>query len=239
MMFDVGWRERFTFTNLKPHVQTVRGTEAAETAARSPRLANDAAQGGGGQDMPRHKGELRIVGGMWRSRRIRFPGGVNVRPTPDRVRETLFNWLGNWIEGKCVLDLFAGSGALGFEALSRGAAEAIFVERSRPAAEAIRSNAVLLEAAGASVACADALRFLDRTEPGYDLVFIDPPYARGLAGPALEALVGRRLLNAGGFVYVEHSASVDKAATRPVIPQGLALYRELHAGMVHGVLLRK
>ncbi|MGA7966719.1 MAG: 16S rRNA (guanine(966)-N(2))-methyltransferase RsmD [Gammaproteobacteria bacterium] len=188
--------------------------------------------------MTRPRGELRIVGGVWRSRRLRFPAGPSLRPTPDRVRETLFNWLGPWVEGRRVLDLFAGSGALGLEALSRGAAEAVFVERERPAADALRANIETLGVDKASVLCTDALRFLERTESSFDLVFIDPPYAGGLAWTALERLLARRLLRTGGQVYLEQGGHATSKHAAFEIPPPLHLHREVHAGSVHGCLLR-
>ena len=186
----------------------------------------------------RRVGELRIIGGAWRSRRIRFPAAAQLRPTPDRVRETLFNWLGPWIEGRRVLDLFAGSGALGLEALSRGAAGAVFVEQSRGAAAALRENAAMLGASGAGVVCGDALGFLDRTRDTFDLAFVDPPYSSGLAQPALDRLVSRGLLREGGRIYVEYSAHPDGSAPGLVVPPGLAVYRNLQAGTVRACLLR-
>ena len=105
-------------------------------------------------------GELRIIGGAWRSRRIRFPDRPGLRPTPDRVRETLFNWLGQDLTGRDCLDLYAGSGALGFEAASRGARRVVMVERDAAALRALQANRALLDAAAVAVVCADALEFL-------------------------------------------------------------------------------
>jgi len=187
--------------------------------------------------MRKRAGELRIIGGVWRSRRIRFPGDSGLRPTPDRVRETLFNWLGPWVEGRRVLDLFAGSGALGLEALSRGAAEAVFVECSRVAADALKANAAALGASGATVECTDALDFLDRTGGEFDLVFIDPPYASALARPALERLLTGHFLRQGGYVYLEEDVHAGSAGASGV-PQGLSVVREVRAGTVYGRLLR-
>ncbi len=184
--------------------------------------------------MRKRVGELRIVGGAWRSRRLRFPSVPELRPTPDRARETLFNWLGPWIEGRRVLDLFAGSGALGLEALSRGAAEAVFVEHARPVAAALRTNIEVLGATGASVVGTDALRFLARARDGFDLVFVDPPYAGELARIALERLLALQLLRAGGRVYLEHDGAAGAAFE---IPPPLRLHRELRVGAVHGLLL--
>lgn len=187
--------------------------------------------------MSKRTGELRIIGGVWRSRRIRFPGDPGLRPTPDRVRETLFNWLGPWVEGRRVLDLFAGSGALGFEALSRGAAETVFVERSRTAADALRANAAALGASGATVVCNEALNFLRREEGGFDLVFIDPPYASDLARPALESLLSGHILREGGYVYLEEDVHAKSTGASGVYPI-LTVCREVHAGTVYGRLLR-
>jgi 16S rRNA (guanine966-N2)-methyltransferase len=154
--------------------------------------------------MSRHRAHkqrtLRIVGGQWRGRRFAFPAGTEVRPTPDRVRETLFNWLGGVIEGADCLDLFAGSGMLGLEALSRGAASVCFVEHDTRLAAALREH---LDSLGARAAVheRDAVRFLARA-PGraFDVAFVDPPYATPLP-PLLDAV--RPHLRERARVYVE------------------------------------
>ena len=133
---------------------------------------------GAARKAPAGRNRVRIIGGDWRSRVVRFPSSTELRPTPDRVRETLFNWLGQRLDGQDALDLFAGSGALGFEALSRGAARVVMVERDRRVAEALREAARELDAKGADVVVADALAFLARDTASYDLVFVDPPYAQ-------------------------------------------------------------
>lgn len=125
----------------------------------------------------RGEGEVRIIGGAWRSRRIRFTDRPGLRPTPDRVRETLFNWLGQDLEGQSCLDLFAGSGALGFEAASRGAAKVVMVERDAQAWRALEDNRKVLDAAAVTVQRDDALEFLGRHDGRYDVVFADPPFA--------------------------------------------------------------
>lgn len=188
--------------------------------------------------MTRARGQLRIVGGAWRSRRLYVPAGPGVRPTPDRARETLFNWLGPWIEGKRVLDLFAGSGALGLEALSRGAASAVFVEASRPAVQAIEANIAALGADTASLVRMDARHYLERAGDGFDLVFIDPPYSSGLASIALEQLREQRRLNPGGFVYVEVGAQGDARPLHKTLAGHWRVHRALRAGAVHGRLLQ-
>jgi 16S rRNA (guanine966-N2)-methyltransferase len=147
---------------------------------------------------------VRIIGGKWRSRIVKFPPAAQIRPTPDRVRETVFNWLGQRLDGKTCLDLFAGSGAMGFEALSRGAARVVMVERDRAVAKALRESAKLLEAEGLEVIEGDALAYLARSGESFDVVFVDPPYASDLAMKSFERLPAR--LNPGARVYAEADA---------------------------------
>ena len=163
---------------------------------------------------------MRIVGGAWRSRLVRFPPSAEIRPTPDRVRETLFNWLGQRLDGLAVLDLFAGSGALGFEALSRGAARAVLVERDRHAAAALEAAARELDAKGAQIVQSDALAFLARSPERFDIVFVDPPYGSGLAERALAILPAH--LAAGARVYVESAAPFAPAAPWRAVREGRA-----------------
>lgn len=171
------------------------------TAAR--RIANEPKPGRTGAGANR----LRIVGGAWRSRMVRFPDAAGLRPTPDRVRETLFNWLGQRLPGLRCVDLFAGSGALGFEAKSRGAARVVLVERDRRVCEQLRRTAAELGAEGIEIVNADALAWLSGPGERYDVAFVDPPYASGLAAPALAALEPR--LAPGARVYVEAPAALQ------------------------------
>jgi 16S rRNA (guanine966-N2)-methyltransferase len=173
---------------------------------------------------------LRIIGGRHRGRRLRFPPGVEIRPTPDRVRETLFNWLQPRIDGARVLDLFAGSGTLGLEALSRGAAHVTFVEQNRRAATAIESVARDWHEAGVSVQSAEALGWLAQTSPDapYGIVFVDPPYDLGLLSPALACLATRPWLAPDARVYVEHRAH----EALPALPAGWRSVRDGRAGEV-------
>jgi 16S rRNA (guanine966-N2)-methyltransferase len=150
--------------------------------------------------------QVRIIGGEWRSRVVRFPDVAGLRPTPDRVRETLFNWLGQRLDGLECLDLFAGSGALGFEALSRGASRAVMVEASREAVAALRLSAKALGAEGAVIVAGEALAWLKRSEDRFDLAFVDPPYASELLQPALDALPAS--LNPGARVYCESAGPI-------------------------------
>lgn len=176
--------------------------------------------------MKRPPGTLRIIGGRWRRRVIPFAAGEGVRPTPDRVRQTLFDWLGNRIDGAACLDLFAGSGALGLEAMSRGARRTCFVEHGAAQCAAIRAALEKFDAQQqASLACVDAMRWIADAAERFDVVFLDPPYTDDLLAPALALLPP--LLNADNRVYLEWPG-----AARPMLPAGFAWLREKKAGQV-------
>jgi 16S rRNA (guanine966-N2)-methyltransferase len=149
---------------------------------------------------------IRIIGGTWRGRRFRFADVPDIRPTPDRVRETLFNWLGSRVAGARCLDLFAGSGALGLEALSRGAESAVLVEQNAVVTRSLNELITTLAAKGARVERDDALRFLGRAPTPFDIVFLDPPFATGLLGKAAELLERHGWLAPDALIYVEASA---------------------------------
>lgn len=176
-------------------------------------------------------GSVRIIGGEWRSRRIAVPDSPGLRPTPDRIRETVFNWLGQRLDGYRCLDLFAGSGVLGLEALSRGADSATLVERSRSVAANLSRNAAELGAVDAEIVIADALEFLAQTgrKAAYDLVFIDPPFSAGLHEPVLKLLPA--VLAPGGMAYLESSEQG--------VPPGWIAEKEGRAGKVHFYLIRR
>ena len=194
------------------------GTARANDAVRGARAATSASR------------ILRIIGGRHRGRRLRFPAGVEIRPTPDRVRETLFNWLQPRIVGARVLDLFAGSGALGLEALSRGAAAVTFVEKDRRAAAAIEALAQEWQESGANVICADALTWLGTSPQAgpFDIVLLDPPYDLPLLAPAAAALAAARMLAADARVYVEGRAREPL----PGLPESWRAIRDGRAGEV-------
>jgi 16S rRNA (guanine966-N2)-methyltransferase len=179
-------------------------------------------------------GRFRIIGGQWRGRRLPVPLDGDVRPTPDRVRETLFNWLAPVIEGARCLDLYAGSGALGLEALSRGAARAVFVDRSGAALRQIAASLQLLQTDRGETTCRDALSYLEGRAAQFDVVFLDPPYNRGLLGPVAARLVERGWLAAGASIYLEHEAD----AAPPALPAGWRLFRSAAAGRVRYHLAR-
>ena len=155
------------------------------------------------------KGSIRIIAGELRGRRIAVAPRPGVRPTPDRVRETLFNWLGQWLDGLACLDLFAGSGALGFEAASRGAARVVMVENDRAAFDALGRTRAAMGAKQVELVYEDAFAYLARSVDRFDVVFLDPPFRQNALGPVLERLTER--LSAGARVYVEAGAALETA----------------------------
>lgn len=179
--------------------------------------------------MPRARGQLRIVGGRWRGRRLPIPDEPGLRPTPDRIRETLFNWLMPILPGARCLDLFAGTGALGFEAVSRGAAEAVLVERSSAVARQLRANCEILACENVLVRQADALSWLEQVGDPFDVVFLDPPYAAELWQAAVERLHAHAWLKSQSRLYLEMPTS----AWFPDLPPGWELRREKRAGSIH------
>ncbi|RMX05930.1 16S rRNA (guanine(966)-N(2))-methyltransferase RsmD [Corticibacter populi] len=183
-------------------------------------------------------GEVRIIGGQWRRSRLPVANRPGLRPTPDRVRETLFNWLGQDLTGWHCLDAFAGSGALGFEAASRHAAEVLLVEQDRAVAAQLKANAGRLKAGNLRVQAGDGLLALAQPPAGrpegWDLVFLDPPFAAGLESQALALAAG--VLAPEGLVYLESGQRQDATA---LAAQGWQLLRNLRAGAVHAHLLQR
>jgi len=172
---------------------------------------------------------VRLIGGQWKRSKLPVADRPGLRPTPDRVRETLFNWLGHDLTGWRVLDAFAGSGALGFEAASRGATEVLLLERDAALVASLQSSQARLGAAAVRVERSDALAWMARcADPRFDLVLLDPPFDAALAVPALAAAA--RLVAPGGFVYLE---SAEPLTTWPA---GLGLHRAARAGAVHSQL---
>lgn len=177
-------------------------------------------------------GKVRIIAGRWRNSRLPVPDRPGLRPTADRVRETLFNWLQPALPGARVLDLFAGTGALGFEAGSRGAAQVLMVERDPGLAASLRDAAARLKADNITVECADALAWLRRPSSArFDLVFLDPPFAAGLWAQALDGLAP--WLAPGARIYVESPAD-----SVPPTPPGWSLLREGRTREVRYALYR-
>lgn len=208
-----------------------KDTGKPKGSSRRPRNALTAAQ----EKAPKAVSELRIIGGAWRSRRIRFVAAPEVRPTPDRIRETLFNWLQGALPGARALDLFAGSGALGLEALSRGAVEVTFVERDRLVADGLRQALVALGAQGGRVVTADAFEFLRGPATPCDLVFLDPPFAKGWLGDLCTLLDDRNWLAPHAWIYLECAARDGV----PALPPGWTDWRHARAGEVSAHLVRR
>jgi 16S rRNA (guanine966-N2)-methyltransferase len=178
---------------------------------------------------------VRIIAGQWRGSRLDFPGIAAIRPTPDRVRETLFNWLGERIVGARCLDLFAGSGALGLEALSRGASAVVFVDRETAVVRQIQASLERLGATAGTVVRADALRYLAREPAPFDVVFLDPPFGLGQLERAVELLETRGWLCDPAHVYVE----APHGETVPDWPAGWTPLRHGRAGQVGYHLVRR
>ncbi len=171
---------------------------------------------------------LRIIGGEWRGRKLRFADGEGLRPTTDRVRETLFNWLAPRIQGARCLDLFAGSGALGLEALSRGAVEVVFVDTNPAAITTLKENLALLKVENAEVIRGDGLNYLQGNSRQFDVVFLDPPFRRDLLQPALKLLAEQGWLAKGARLYLE----LESEESLPELPTGWELLRSKEAGQV-------
>jgi 16S rRNA (guanine966-N2)-methyltransferase len=175
----------------------------------------------------RSAGRVRIIGGSLRSRLVQVPSRPGLRPTPDRVRETLFNWLGQELHGLNCLDLFAGSGALGFEAASRGAARVVMVDSDNLAVEFLRKNRTALGTDQVDVVQSGALQFLARAKERFELVFLDPPFRQNLLPEVLAALPER--LSTGARVYVESAEAL--------VPPGWNELKRGRAGQVSYQLL--
>jgi 16S rRNA (guanine966-N2)-methyltransferase len=178
-------------------------------------------------------GAIRIIGGAFRGRRLPLPPNPALRPTPNRLRETLFNWLQPVVAGARVLDLYAGSGALGIEALSRGAAAATFVEHDAASTRAIEAALATLGTRG-TVVRADVDRFLAGPPAAFDLGFADPPFAAGVPA-GLCTLLAAGWLAPAAWIYLE----LPRAAAVPALPAGIRPHREATAGDVRGVLVHR
>ncbi len=180
---------------------------------------------------PERPGKIRIIGGEWRGRKLPVAKVDALRPTPDRIRETLFNWLQPVITGARCLDLFAGTGVLGFEALSRGAANTVLVENNRLLVQQLDENIRLLGTDSAHLVSADAMQWLKSTEQVFDIVFLDPPFHTGLVGTACRSLRNKGNLAGESLVYVETEPGLD-------VPEGFDVSKHGKAGKVQYMLIR-
>jgi 16S rRNA (guanine966-N2)-methyltransferase len=186
----------------------------------------------------KHSNQLRIIGGQWRGRKLSFPTTEGLRPTADRVRETLFNWLSPSISGANCLDLFAGSGALGLEALSRGASACCFVDTAPAATQHIAANLSLLQCDTAITHTTQAAHWLEQLDPAsseaFDIIFLDPPFGKNLAEKCLALIDQKQLVRNDGLVYLE----TNRDEALPATPSHWQLQREKTAGQVSYRLYR-
>ncbi|MEO6281093.1 MAG: 16S rRNA (guanine(966)-N(2))-methyltransferase RsmD [Roseateles sp.] len=183
-----------------------------------------------GRQSAKGPGEIRIIGGQWKRSKLPVPDLPGLRPTADRIRETLFNWLGQTLNGWRVLDAFAGTGALGFEAASRGADAVVMIEREAALVDGLRASQKRLQATAITILRANALNWMTASAERFDLIFLDPPFADDLFDRALAAAVP--LLTEGGVIYVESPRDIPA-------PAGFTAWRQGRAGAVHYQLLRR
>lgn len=186
--------------------------------------------------MAKGSNQLRIIGGEWRGRKLRFPDVPNLRPTPDRVRETIFNWLAPMIHGARCLDLFAGSGALGLEALSRGAIFATFVDSHKKVTQALQEHLDLLKGNDkAEVLQMDGVKFLNKNAQQYDLVFLDPPYHLDFMQKVIPLLETNGWLADNAMLYLE----IEKRQSLPELPENWQQLKDKTAGEVSYFLFQR
>ena len=178
--------------------------------------------------------EVRLIAGRFRGRKLSFPAAPGLRPTGDRLRETLFSWLQTVLPGARCLDLFAGSGALGFEAASRGAREVVLVEANPAVASALQGNIDKLAAKELKLVRGDALAYLERESQPFDVIFLDPPFHGDWLTKVLHRIAERQLVVPGGWIYIEN----EREAGAPALPAGWSWYREKEAGQVRYALAR-
>ena len=193
--------------------------------------------------MPRNKSSssdkqqshVRIIGGEWRGRKLDIADIPALRPTPDRIRETLFNWLQMYVPGARCLDLFAGTGALGFESLSRGAKQTVFVDENPDVIQNLKDSAAILKTETADIIQADVLNWLKDKPSTFDIVFLDPPYRHELVIPVCQQLEAGNWLSDSAWVFIE----IEKEAEQPVLPENWKIYRQASAGQVSCYLIQR
>lgn len=181
------------------------------------------------------RGQVRIIGGNWRGRKLTIPDVPGVRPTPDRIRETLFNWLAPVLPGAYCLDLFAGSGALGFEALSRGADFVVMVDQSSLVVKALQAQLKIFGAQNADIFQARVPNNWPIVTKPFDVVFLDPPYSENLLLPTCRALEEKNLLAPKAFIYLENNHPIVESD----LPQGWQVLKAKKAGQVEYFLVKR
>lgn len=185
-------------------------------------------------------GYLRIIAGKWRGRKLPIVEQDGLRPTPNRIRETLFNWLALYIEDARILDCFSGSGALALESLSRGASEAIILEKASHVADNIKNNLTLLSCAQGKVINTDSMTWLAKpADQSFDIIFLDPPFRKGLLKKICDLLANNGYASSGTIVYVEVEAETMKSDdVLMLMPTAWSMFREKIAGQIHYSLWR-
>ena len=198
---------------------------------------------GTSKSIPSGANRLRIIGGQWRATKLTFPDVLAIRPTPDRVRETLFNWLQTDIVNVRCLDLFAGSGALGLEALSRGASSVTFIDREAVIGKYLRDTLTRLNCAHGDVHIMDATQFLQKPATPFDIVFLDPPFAASaenqLLGKICSLLETQGWLSTHAYIYIECPSTTGSPDSIPNWPANWTLHRSKQAGQVGYHLARR
>ncbi len=179
--------------------------------------------------------QVRIIGGEWRGRKLDIADIPALRPTPDRIRETLFNWLQMHVPGARCLDLFAGTGVLGFESLSRGAKQTVFVDENQDAIQNLKDSAAILKTKAADIIQADVLGWLKDKPSTFDIVFLDPPYRHELVIPVCQQLEAGNWLSDSAWIFIE----IEKEAGQPVLPENWKIYRQASAGQVSCYLIQR
>lgn len=177
-------------------------------------------------------GKIRIIAGKWRGRKLDVIDSPGLRPTPDRVRETLFNWIQQEIVGARCLDLFAGTGALGFEALSREASEVVMVESNPKIVESLKQHAQTLKSENHTIQLADALIWLRQGAKAFDIIFLDPPFEQGYIEKCCALIIEESLLKPNGLVYIESEKNL-------VLPDGWQIKKQKKAGQVQSMLIEQ
>lgn len=177
--------------------------------------------------------KVRIIGGIWRGRKISFPALKDLRPTPDRIRETLFNWLTPVINGAYCLDLFAGSGALGFETLSRGAEKVVMVDSESQVIAQLEANRQMLGAENLEIHHMNAAQYLPQAKGSFDIIFLDPPFQKQLIPKFCQLIAENNLLKPKGYVYIE----TDLALSPDDLPTSWQIIKQKQAGKVLYYLL--
>lgn len=187
------------------------------------------------KQLPHSRGQVRIIGGVWRGRMIRFPSNLPIRPTPDRVRETLFNWLSPYIHDTHVLDLFAGTGALGFEALSRGAKSLTLIDQSIKVIQHLKNIQEQFQHLDVHIIKTKCPNYQLKLDQAFDIVFLDPPFNQGLIKPCSEWVENNKWIKTGGLIYIETELSLTTLPT----PAKWHLIRHGLAGQVRYHLLQR